>query len=92
MKREKKNPHREKKKCREGRAFSSKLPLRPFIFGSCFYLPTSVLLFQTFSHGIFFFLNKRKKRKTQRKKNHKEEKKCRKGRELTFLLSLLHLG
>jgi hypothetical protein len=33
-----------------------------------------------------------KKRKTQRKKNHRGKKKCKEGRELTFLLSILHLG
>jgi hypothetical protein len=50
-----------------------------------------VLSFQTLSLGIFFFSNIKKERKTQRKKII-EKKKCREGRELTFLLSLLHLG
>jgi hypothetical protein len=59
--------------------------------------PISSLLFFTFRFkhfllGIFFFSNKRKEKKTQRKKNHRKEKKCKEGRELTFLLSLLHLG
>jgi hypothetical protein len=36
--------------------------------------------------GVFFFSSKKKK--TQRKKNHKKEKKCKEGREFTFLLLL----
>ncbi len=45
----------------------------------------------------FFALNKNKKMKEEKKWKHKkktmeEKKKCRKGREITFLLLLLHLG
>jgi hypothetical protein len=35
---------------------------------------------------------KEKKRKDKEKKNHLQKKKCRKRSELSFLLSLLHLG
>jgi hypothetical protein len=35
---------------------------------------------------------KRKLKKHNENKNHRGKKKCRQGRELTFLLSILHLG
>jgi len=43
-----------------------------------------------FSWHLFIF--KQKKKKTQRKKSHRKEKKCEKGRELTFKLSLYPLS
>jgi len=58
------------------------------ITSSLLFLP---FCFKHFLLGIFFFSSRRKK-KHKEKKNHREEKKCRKGRELTFLLSFLHLG
>jgi hypothetical protein len=61
-KKTKKKKHR-KKKCREGRELAFKLPFYPLTFGFCFYPPTSALLFQTLSFGIFFFLSKKKKKK-----------------------------
>jgi hypothetical protein len=42
--------------------------------------------------GIVFFSSIRKDKKHKEKKNYREEKKCQEGRELTFLLPLLHLG
>jgi preprotein translocase subunit YajC len=80
---QRKKNHIEEKKCKEGRELTFKLPLYPLIFGSWLCLLVSAFLFQTFSFSIFFFSNKRK-----RKKKHREEKKCRKGKELTFKLSL----
>jgi hypothetical protein len=43
-------------------------------------------------NGIFFFSSRSKEKKPKKKKQHREEIKCKEGRELTFLLSLLHLG
>jgi hypothetical protein len=40
----------------------------PIIFSSYFYPHASILSFQAFFPGIFFFLNRRKGKKTQRKK------------------------
>ncbi len=61
-KKEKKN-HKEEKKCRKGKELSFNLLLCFLIFGSCFYLHTFGLLFQTLFLGIFFFLRKKKKKK-----------------------------
>ncbi len=58
-----------KKKCKEGKELTFKLPLYPLIFGSYFYPSVSTLSFQALSLGIFFFSNKRKKKL---KKNHIE--------------------
>ncbi len=41
---------------------------------------------------VFFFSNRGKEKKTQKQKNHKKQKKCKEGKELTFLFSLLRLG
>jgi len=59
-------------------------------FALSFLALASALSFQAFSPGIFFFSNIRKKK--HKKKTHRKEKICREGRELTFLLLLLHLG
>jgi len=91
-KRKEKKNDKEEKKCREGKEVTFKLLLYPFIFSSYFCLLASALSFQAFSPDIFFFSNRRKKKKNTKKKKHREKKKCRKGRELTFLLSRLHLG
>jgi Na+/H+ antiporter NhaD/arsenite permease-like protein len=74
-KKEKKN-HKEEKKCRKGKELSFNLLLCFLIFGSCFYLHTFGLLFQTLFLGIFFFLRKKKKKKKKkhRKKNVEKEK------------------
>jgi preprotein translocase subunit YajC len=82
----KKENHKEKKKCREGKELSFKLSFCPFTFGSFFCRPTSTLLFQMLSHGIFFFSNKRNE-----KKNHIEKKKCKERREFSFKLLLCSL-
>jgi cytoskeletal protein RodZ len=42
--------------------------------------------------SFFFFQVEKEKEKHKEKKNHREEKILREGRELTFLLLLLHLG
>jgi len=63
---------RKEKKCREGKELSFKLLLYPFTLCSCFCPLASTCLFQTLSHGIFFFLNrlkKNKEKKTIEKKN-----------------------
>jgi flagellar biosynthesis protein FlhB len=60
-------------------ALASALLLLPFRF-KCFLLTLS-------SSQI-----EEKKEKHKEKKTHRKEKKCREGKELTFLLLLLHLG
>jgi hypothetical protein len=80
-----KKKHKEKKS-KEKKELSFKLSFCPLTFGSHFCPPTSTLLFQTFSPGIFFF-----SRKTQRKRNLKKENKCREGKEISFKLSLYPL-
>jgi len=76
-KRKKQKP-RKKKKCREGRELSFKLPFCPLTFGSCLCLPTSTLLFQTLSLGIFFFSTRRKEKQTKKKKTIEKKKMHRK--------------
>jgi hypothetical protein len=52
-------------------------------------LPSNKNLKMKEKDGVFFFSStQKKKKKPQRKKNHKEEKKCREGKEFTFLLLL----
>jgi Na+/H+ antiporter NhaD/arsenite permease-like protein len=84
---QKKKKHTHKKTKRRERAYLQALA-PPFHFWLLF-LPSR---FCTFVSGIFswhfFFSSIRKKKKTQRKKNHRKGQKCRKGRELTFKLSL----
>ncbi len=70
-------------------SFHSTLSLLAPTFGLLF-LP---FCFKHFLLRIFFFSSRREKKITQKKKkNHRGKKKCREGRELTFLFSLLHLG
>jgi preprotein translocase subunit YajC len=52
-------------------------------FGSRFYPPTFAPLYQTLSHGIFFFSSKRKGRK-KKEKNHKKEKKIERKEKVFF--------
>jgi len=56
-----------KKKPKEGREFTFKLPFCLFTFGSRFCLPIFALPFHVLSPSIFF-LSSNKKKKTQRKK------------------------
>jgi hypothetical protein len=90
-KKTKKKIHKEEKNAEKGGSLPSS-----FCFALSNLALVSGLLFLAFRFKCFllgiFLSSIRKERKTQRKKNHKEEKKCRKGRELTFFLSLLHLG
>ncbi len=65
----------------------------PFHFGSRFWPPIFALSFQAISPWHLLLLKQKKKKiNTKKKNNNREQKKCREGRELTFLLSLLHLG
>jgi hypothetical protein len=92
-KKQKKKNHREEKKCREGRELSFELSLCPLTFGSPFCPPVSLSSFQAlFSWHLFFLKQKKKKKNTKKKKAIEKNKKCKKGKELTFLISLLHLG
>jgi hypothetical protein len=86
-----------KKKCREGNKLSFKLPLCPFTFGSCicppaFAFPFFPFCFKRFLLASFSSQVEEKKKKHKEKKTIEKKKKCKKGMELTFLLSLLHLG
>jgi hypothetical protein len=79
---------KKKKNAEKGRnlrssSHSTFLPLAPA--SSLLFLPFH---FKCFLLGIFSFLSRRK----ERKKNHKEEKKCKKGKEFTFIFLHLHLG
>jgi hypothetical protein len=65
---QRKKNHREKKKCKEGRELSFKLPFYPLFFGSHFCLPTFALLFQTLSLDMFLFSSRKKEKKTKKKK------------------------
>jgi len=56
-----------KKKPKEGRELTFKVPFCLLTFGSRFYLPIFTLPFHVLSLGIFF-LSSSKKKKTQRKK------------------------
>jgi hypothetical protein len=81
---------KKKKQRREGVYFQAlALPCHFWLLllASCFCAFAS----NTFSWHVFLLKQKIKKKNTK-KKNHKEEKTCREKRELTFLLSLLHLG
>jgi preprotein translocase subunit YajC len=92
QKKRKKKTIEKKKKCKEGKKFSFKLPLYLLTFGSHFCPPTFALLFQTLSLGIFFFSNRRRKKK-QKKKTIEKKKNVEKGRSFPlssrFAFSLL---
>jgi len=75
----KKKNQKEENICREGKELTFKLLLYPFTFGSCFCLPTFALLFQVFSHGIFFFSSRRKKKHTKKRKTIEKKKYAKKG-------------
>jgi hypothetical protein len=71
--------------------------LQAFTLPSHFWLPLLASYFCPFVSSAFSlasssFQAEDKKEKHKEKKNHKEEKKCKERKELTFLLSLLHLG
>jgi len=85
---EKKN-HRKEKKCKEGRELNFKLLICPLIFGSCFCFPAFAFLLLPFRFKHFLIASssqtKEKKEKHEEKKIMKK-KKCKQGREFTFLL------
>ncbi len=71
-----------KKKPREGKELTFKLPLCLLTL-----VPTPTLLFQTLSHGIFFFSSKRKKKHKKtlpKKKKTIKKKNAEKGGRLLF--------
>jgi preprotein translocase subunit YajC len=88
-KRRKKN-HKVGKKCRERRALSFKLPICPFTQAPASAFPLLPSHFYLFVSNVFFLASSFSQAKEKKKKT--KEKKCRKGKELTFLLLLLHLG
>jgi hypothetical protein len=77
-----------KKKPREGKELTFKLPLCPLTIGSHSYPFDS----NTFSWHLFLLKQKKKKTHTQKKNPIERKKNVEKVREVTFLISLLHLG
>jgi hypothetical protein len=76
---------------REGLYFQALFYLLIFCF---LILPSHFYPFvsNAFPWHLFFLKQKKKKKNTKKKKAIEKNKKCKKGKELTFLLSLLHLG
>jgi len=93
-----KKKHKEKKKTVENKKYAKKGRSLPSssCFTLSFWAPTFAFLLLPFRFKHFLFASSssqiEEKKKHKGRKNHREEKKCREGRELTFLLSLLHLG